>query len=30
VRKHRELNTWAAIAGAMVVVVLKMWWLERG
>lgn len=30
VRKHRELRTWAAIAGAMAVVALKMWWLERG
>jgi steroid 5-alpha reductase family enzyme len=30
VRKHREFRTWAAIAGAMVVVALKMWWLERG
>lgn len=30
VRKHREFRTWAAIAGAMVVVALKMWWLEWG
>lgn len=30
VRKHREFRTWAAIAGAMVVVALKMWWLDRG
>jgi protein-S-isoprenylcysteine O-methyltransferase Ste14 len=30
VRKHREFQTWAGIAGAVVVVVLKMWWLERG
>jgi protein-S-isoprenylcysteine O-methyltransferase Ste14 len=30
VRKHREFRTWAAVAGAIGVVIVKMWWLEQG
>lgn len=26
VRQHREFQTWAAVAGVLAVVILKMWW----
>ena len=28
VRQHREFRTWAAVAGAVAVVIFKMWWGE--
>ncbi len=30
VRQHREFRTWAAVAGAIGVVIVKMWWLDQG
>jgi len=29
VRQHREFQTWAAVVGALAIVVLKMWWGEH-